>query len=245
MRTCLVVAAAVVCGCAHPRPAPPPLAPPEARVARAMAAWGEALRAGDAATIAQAEDGDGRLALAYVGAKTAASHVDGGAEAVEMTVFGTVLAAMLSSWWPGMFGDVANTVVLAVPPGSLAPALAAAGLLERPPPGAPAMVYVAVPWDQTVGRVREASQRHRAELRARAAWTCRPTAIERTILSSEPSLQRGAALSQHIFASWLAHVDAAWLVRADCAGRPGAFIVTGHVVDGVAHDRVLVAAVTP
>lgn len=239
--TCLAIVAA---GCHGGGRARPDLPPAEERVATAMAAWGRALESGDQRAVLETEDVVGQMALVYLGIKAAASKLPDGAEAVERTVTGIVVMAVLRAIYGGHPDD---SFPLALPTGSLARALVAAGLAERTGPRGTPFATVEVPWRQSFGRLQEASARHRRDLREREAWTCRPGKIDRTILPSEPSLERGAAISPHIFGDWLADLDAIWLVRANCEGGPGLFVVTGHVdrQSGAAADRILAVALAP
>jgi hypothetical protein len=66
------------------RPLPPP--PATVRVASAMASWGWALRSGDPERLADAEDGEGQLALVYVAIKALASQVPDGGEAAKQSL---------------------------------------------------------------------------------------------------------------------------------------------------------------
>jgi hypothetical protein len=188
-----------------------------------MAAWGDALARADRAGLLETEDGAGRFAIAYAAIKAGASHVPGGAEAVEETVFDNVALIVLQSLFPGAFGAPGQVALVALPGGD----------------------HVALPWDQTIGRIEAASARHREKLRMNRAWTCVPTGIERTVAPSDPLLQRGRVVSPHIFGTWLEDVDALWVVRASCDAGAAVFVVSGHVRAGAAHDRVLVAKLLP
>lgn len=84
--------------------------------------------------------------------------------------------------------------------------------------------------DQAITRMMQASEA--------APQGCKPIAIERTVLPTEPVLMQAAQVSQHVFATWLAAIDALWIVRAQCASGPALFVITGYK-NG--HDRVLVA----
>ena len=101
-------------------------------------------------------------------------------------------------------------------------------------------IFAIVPllWDKTVARVGEASARHIAKLRERAAWTCRATRIEGTVHPSAQPLVAMAQVSKNIFADWLRGVEALWLVRAECDGGPALFVVTA-ALDG--NDRIVLA----
>jgi hypothetical protein len=216
---CLVFATAC-----HSSPRPQRVPPaPDVRVAVAMAAWGDALARADRAALLETEDGGGRFAIAYAAIKAGASHVPGGAEAVEETVFDNVALIVLQSLFPSAFGAPGSVALVALPGGG----------------------GIAMPWDQTIGRIEAASAQHRERLRANRAWTCRPTGVERTLAPTDPLLERGRAISPHIFASWLEDVDAVWVVRASCDAGAAVFVVSGHVRQGVAHDRVLVAKLLP
>lgn len=227
-----------VIGC-HAKTRPPPR-PPEERVAAAMVRWGDALRSGDDKALAEAEDRAGQFAIVYGGIKAVASHVDGGSKAVEDTLLGNLFLIGLQSLWPGLFGSPYQVWYAVVPTGKLGPALVAAGLASQPKPGDPAFAIVPVPWDDTIGRLERAMKEHRAKLREKAAWTCRMIAIEHTVQPTEPSLQRVAQTSTHIFGGWLRGIDAVWLVRAQCASGPALFAVTAYE-DGSAH--ILLAAI--
>ena len=237
----LIVACVVLGACRAGAPrAPRPAA--DERVAATMAAWGRALESGSDEALASAEDGGGRFAMVYAGAKRAASEVPGGAKAAEYTIMLWVLQGL----WPDVFGSPTEEVVVVLPTGALGPGLVAAGLVQPFEGGDSGLTWTTVPREQTLDRVRAASKAHQARLRARAAWTCRPAAIAKTFTPTEPVLMKAAALSQTIFAGWLSDVDAIWLVRAECADGPGLFVVTGHVdARGATDDRVLAAAVLP
>lgn len=188
-----------------------------------MAAWGDALARADRGALLSTEDGAGRFAIAYAAIKAGASHVPGGAEAVEETVFDNVALVVLQSLFPSAFGEPGQVALVALPGGD----------------------HVALPWDQTIGRIEAASARHREKLRLNRAWTCVPTAIERTLAPTDPVLERGRAISPHVFATWLEDVDAVWVVRASCDAGAAVFVVSGHVRQGAAHDRVLIAKLLP
>lgn len=241
----LVIALAAACH-ASPR-ARPPLPPPDARIAAAMETWGRALESGDDAAVRATEDGGGRIAFAYLAVKAAASQVDGGAQAVEATVIGTVGLWVLMSLWPGVFGGYPDDqILLAVPAGPLGPPLVAAGIATSADATDGGFAIVPVSRDDTTRRLEAASAAHRARLRDRAAWTCRPAALAHTLLPTEPTLVRGAALSPHIFGWWLDDTDALWLVRATCADGPALFVIAGHVDrNGAPQDRILAALLAP
>jgi hypothetical protein len=214
----IVLALSFVVAChAKPRPAQPP----EERAAAAIVAWGNALRAGN---VGRAEDGEGQVAIVYVATKAAASHVDGGGDAVMYTM----MIFALQSMWPGFFGSPYQTWSLVVPTGSLGPALVDAGLAKQLDPGGPAFAIVPVPYGQTLGRIEQAIQDHRARMFEKAAWTCRFEQIEHTVLPTEPSLQRAAKVSTHMFGGWLKEVEAVWIVRASCASGPALFAITAY-----------------
>jgi hypothetical protein len=217
--SCLIIAAAC-----HSSPRPRPALPPaNVRIATAMAAWGDALARHDRAALLETEDGAGKFAIVYAAIKAGASHVPGGAQAVEETVFDNVALLVLQSLFPAAFGEPGQVALVALPGGS----------------------HLVLPWDETIGRIEAASARHREKLRANRAWSCVPTGVERTLSPSDPILQRGRAISPHIFAEWLDDVDALWIVRASCDSGAAVFIVTGHVESGVPRDRVLAAKLLP
>ena len=217
-----------------PRSQPKPLSA-EQRVSASLARWGTALARRDRMALTTAEDKGGQIAIIYVATKYAATHVDGGKEAVEQTVFSIMLAAILDALWPSGSGPSTWTAV--VPTKQFGPALAAVGLGSSTSSDN-GFAYVPVPWEPTIGRLENASREHREKLFEREAWTCRLGAIEKTILPSEPALQYAAQVSSHIFGGWLKDVEAIWLVRADCASGPALFAVTGKK-DG--KDAILLA----
>jgi hypothetical protein len=219
--TTLALSLVVACHAAQPRPSQPP----EQRAAGAIVAWGNALREGNVQGV---EDGAGRFAILYVGAKAAASHVDGGAEAVERTVVGNLFLFALQSLWPGIFGAPYQTWFAVIPTGPLGPALVEAGLATQAKPGDPAFAWVPVPYDQTLGRIERAIEDHRARLLEKEAWTCRFERIEHTVLPTEPTLQRAAQISTNLFAGWLRDIEAVWIVRARCASGPALFAITAY-----------------
>lgn len=225
----LLLAAAALAGChASPRP----VQSAEQRAQASLARWGAALELGDDAALARATDGAGQFAVFYGGTKLAASHVDGGAEAVERTTIGLFLAILL----PGWFGD---SWFAAVPVGSLGPALVAAGLVHPPAnPAEPAFAYIPFSTPQTLERLAEASAAHRAKLREQRAWTCRLVAIEKRLAPTEPIFLRAAAISRTTFEGWLDEVDAIWLARATCASGPALFAITAKKSGD---DQVLIA----
>src|SRR5690349_19458252 len=98
----LIVAAAAACHSQPPKQ-PAPLSA-EQRVSASMARWGTALAHGDRMALATAEDKGGQIAIIYVATKYAATHVEGGKEAVEQTVFSIMLAAVLDALWPSGSG---------------------------------------------------------------------------------------------------------------------------------------------
>ncbi len=169
------------------------------------------------------EDGAGRFAIAYAAIKAGAAHVPGGEQVVEQTVFDNVALLVLQSLFPAAFGEPRQVALVALPGGG----------------------GVALPWDQTIGRIEAASARHREKLRMNRAWTCVPTGIERTLAPADPLLERGREISPHIFGDWLKDVDAVWVVRASCDAGAAVFVVSGHVREGAARDRVLVAKLMP
>jgi hypothetical protein len=237
MKRLLLVLAVVAC---HSSPRASAIAlSPEQRVQASLARWGAALESGTAKDLAGATDGAGQFAIAYGGTKLAASHVDGGAQAVESTVVGIFLMVVLQSMWPGVVGEPFQTWYAVVPTGSLGPALVAAGLAYPPrEPNDVAYAFVPVPWDSTFGRLEEAQREHQAKLRERRAWTCRFVAIEKRVDADEPIFRRAAAVSTTMFAGWLREVEGVWLVRARCASGPALFAITARK-DG--QDRVLLA----
>jgi hypothetical protein len=215
--TVLALSFVVACHAAKPRPSQPP----EERAASAIAAWGEALRDGN---VGRAEDGAGQVAIVYVAVKAAASHVDGGADAVMDTMMIFALQAM----WPGFFGSPYQTWSLVVPTGPLGPALVEAGLAKRREPDGPAFAIVPVPYGQTLGRIELAILEHRARMVEKAAWTCRFDRIEHTVLPTEPTLQRAAKVSTYMFGGWLEDIEGVWIVRASCASGPALFAITAY-----------------
>lgn len=207
----------------------PPTTPPAERVDAAIGRWAEALERGDDRALAEAQDGDGQFSLAYGAIKLASTHVDGGEQAVESTVMLLVLQAI----FPGWFGPP-DAFLAVLPPGvELAPALVAAGVASASDDGR----VVAIPGG--LERLAAAQREHRDRLRAGRAWTCKATAIEGTVLPSEPSLVRMAQVSTNIMAGWLQRVERMWLVRGGCDGGARALFVVTAFLDG--SDRVLVA----
>jgi hypothetical protein len=101
--------------------------------------------------------------------------------------------------------------------------------------------YATLPWDQTIGRVQEASARHREKLQRLRAWTCKPGTIQQTLRPEHPALERGRQVSPHIFGEWMSGLDSVWVVRAMCDSGPGVFVISGHVEKDGVHDRILVA----
>jgi hypothetical protein len=235
MRSILLVLAVAAC---HSQPRP--VLSAEQRVQASLARWGGALQRGDARALANAEDRGGQLAIPYAAIKAAASQAPDGAQAVEHTVFTLVAVVVLQSLWPGIFGEPKQTWFAYVPAGPLGPSLVEAGLATPVDSSRPeaAFVIVPVPWQSTIGRIEEASKQHRTKLVEQRAWTCQLAAIEKTILPTEPTLVRAAAISQNIFGGWLRDVEQLWLVRADCASGPALFVVTAQR-DGA--DRILLA----
>ncbi|MDQ3340199.1 MAG: hypothetical protein M4D80_34005 [Myxococcota bacterium] len=234
---------AVAC---HARPAtkpPSPPPPPDQRVAASIASWGKALALEDDVALEKTEDRGGQFVLVYAGIKLAASHVPDGGKAVESTLGVNVLAYTLQSMWPGIFGAPSNWFLVVLPSGSLGPALVAAGLAE--PVEGTSFTVTAIPKDETYGRLRKAAEAHRARLREKRAWTCKPERIEKTIAPTEPTLVKLATVSTTMFAGWLEDVDAIWLVRATCESGPALFVVTGHVnkQTGAVDDRIFTAFV--
>lgn len=214
------------------RPTPPTIAPSE-RVDAAIARWATALQSGDERALRDATDGDGQFSIVYGAIKLAASHVDGGEQAVEETAVLLVLQALFPNW----FGLPADTFHAVVPRGlKIGPALVDAGMAK---PAGSGNTVVAVPRGQLLERIVTAEREHVTRLRANQAWTCKATEIERTLVPSEPALVRMAQVSQHQFASWLQRVERLWLVRGQCAdGAPALFVITAFL-DG--SDRVLLA----
>jgi hypothetical protein len=237
MNRLLLVVAIAAC---HASPRPPVVVlSAEHRVQASLARWGTALERDDAKALDRASDLAGQFAIAYGGTKLAASHVDGGAEAVEHTVMGIFVMAALQCLWPGSFGEPFQTWYAVVPTGSLGPALVAAGLAYPPrEPNDTTYAFVPVPWSSTFGRLEEAQRDHRVKLHEQRAWTCRFAAIEKRIDASEPILQRAAAISKNVFADWLRDTEGVWLVRASCASGPALFAITARK-DG--NDQVLLA----
>lgn len=230
----------VGCRASTPLAPPRPLPPPPARVAAAVAIWGDALAARDDMALDAAEDRDGRVALLYVAVKAAADQHPDGAAAVEATVVGTVVVWALMTYFPGLFGAYPeDDLLLVLPAGRLGPALVEAGIAESA--GARTAI-VPLPWTELRAAVDAAEARHRERLRAAEAWTCGPVEIVHTIPASEPTLVRAATLSANVFGGWLGTTDAVWIARADCARGRATFLVTGHPRGT---DRVLVAALAP
>lgn len=243
----IAIAVGLVAGCrAQPR-ARPVVPAAEVRVAAAMGAWGAALERGDEAGVKAQEDGGGHAAFAYLAVKAAASQVDGGARAVEATVVGTAGLWVLMTLWPGVFGTYPeDEILLAVPAGRMGPALVAAGIATDAGTTAGSFAIVPVSKEATWGRIEAAQAAHRARMRDRMAWTCRPAGIVETIAPTEPTLQRGAQVSANIFGGWLRGTDAIWIVRAGCADGPGLFVIAGHVDRaGTTQDRILAAVLAP
>ena len=213
------------------------------RINDAMRMWGYALRYNDDANWQKRDDAAGRFALGYGGIKLLASEVPDGAEAVEQTIMGIFWQAFVQAWRnepgpPEQWG-------LVVPNGTLGRALVDAGFATENKHDA-RFAIVPLPWEETLGRMEEASKQHKQRLRERQAWSCRPNELLRTVLPTDATLQRAALVSSHIFAWWLEDVDAIWVVRATCTTGPALFIVTGHVDQktGYANDKVLLAKLT-
>jgi hypothetical protein len=211
----------------------------EHRVQASLARWGAALEHDAARDLDRATDRAGQFAIAYGGTKLAASHVDGGAEAVEVTVMGIFVMVALQCLWPGSSNEPLETWYAVVPTGSLGPALVAAGLAYPPrAPNTTTFAFVPVPWSSTFGRLEEAQREHHAKLREQRAWTCRFAAIEKRIAATEPILRRAATVSTTVFADWLREIEGVWLVRASCESGPALFAITARK-DG--NDKVLLA----
>ena len=219
----MLLLCAVLLGCRRDSPDPPrPPASPDDRVAAAIVRWGGALERGDDSALAEAEDGGGKAVMVYAAVKHLASQVPHGGETVELTVTGVLLLAAIHVLRGGD-GYPYNEIMLVLPPNSLNPALAEAGLAKHDN----GYAFMVVPIGDLAERMRAASAKHRARLRERAAWTCKPIAIERTVLPSERSLIRLATTSS-TFRAWLDEIDALWLVRARCADSDALFVVTGY-----------------
>lgn len=206
-------------GCGTSTPTVVPV--PSSRVEAAIAAWGEALRAGDVDAVNQREDAAGRFAFVYVATKALAGQVPGGAKAVEQTIVGHILGMVLAAL--GGYSDRSD-LAIALPPGALATALVTMGLAN----GGDGTPFVQLPREETTKRLEDASAHQRQRLREVEAWTCRPLTIERTLPAPTPSMMHAAELSQHIFKWWLDTVDYIWVVRVVCQGGSGLVVVVGH-----------------
>jgi hypothetical protein len=209
----------------------------EQRISASLARWGDALRRGDNAALSQAEDKGGQIAVGYVALKALSSRVPNGEAAVEKTMFMLLAQTFFQTLWPQHFGAPFQSFDVYLPAGSYAPALVAAGLADQDANN-PELAIVPMSWQSSIGRIEDASRDHRRKLVERAAWTCRLESLEKTILPTEPTIQRAALISQNIFASWLQHIEAVWLVRAQCASGPALFAISGRK-DG--KDRILLA----
>ena len=220
-----------------------PLPPATARIDNAMRTWGYALQFKDEATWQKKDDAGGRFALGYGAIKLLASETPDGAEAVEMTLFGLFWQAFLQAWnnEPGP----PESWALVMPAGSLGPALVDAGYAKQSSDSR--FTIVELPYQETLGRMEEASKQHKQKLFDRQAWTCKPNQLLRTVPASDPTLQRAALVSTHIFGWWFDDVDAIWVVRAMCTNGPAVFIIAGHVDEktGAADDKIVFAKLSP